>query len=229
MTKLKALIVAILVAVPMQLSAQANDSSGSSTKQNRDMSGAKSPGSESTSQPTQAQKQFEEATLAKLHLINQHEIEAGNLAEQRGQSADVRSYGKTLAKDHQQLDQSVKELAESQNITLPDPQQDMSGSNAKMQAELKKMQEQQQAHAQRLQNTPDDQFDREFLKAMANGHQQAVQMVTAAQGQAKDAQFKSLLSDTLPVIKQHLQIAKQLQSQVKSGTPKSSNTPSKNE
>ena len=229
MTRSKALIIAIVVAVPMQLSAQANDSSGSGTKQNRDMSGAKSPGSENSSQPTQAQKQFEEATLAKLHLINHHEIEAGMLAVQRGQSEEVRNFGTTLAKDHEQLDKKLTAFAESQGITLPDVEGTISSSNAKTQAELKKMQEQQQAHAQRLESISDDQFDREFVKAMANGHQQAVQMVSSAQGQAKDTQFKGLLNDALPVIKQHLQTAQRLQREVKSGAAKSSDTPSKNQ
>src|SRR4029079_1347000 len=101
MTRSKALIIAILVAVPMQLFAQANDSSGSSPKQNRDMSGAKTPGNKDTSQPTQAQKQFEEATLQKLPLINQHEIQAGKLAQQRGQSTEVKTFGETLVQDHE--------------------------------------------------------------------------------------------------------------------------------
>lgn len=214
MTKLKALIVVSIVAIPLQLSAQAE------SKNPREASGAKAPGNENTSQTTQAQKQFEQQTLAKLHQINKHEIEAGHLAQQRGQSDDVKNYGQMLANDHQQLDSNVVSFVERNNVPLPDAENGAGAASPKAQAELKQMKQEQQAHAQKLESTPDEQFDREFVRAMVKGHQQAIQLVQSAQKQAKDDQFKNLLNDTLPVLKKHLETAQRLQTQASGKMPK---------
>lgn len=237
MAKLRALIVVSVIAVPLQLSAQANDSTGSGEKHNLNMkggknphesSGAKAPGNENAEQTTPAQKQLEEETLAKLHLINQHEMQAGQLAQQRGQSPEVRNYGQTLNNDHQQLDGYVISFVERNNIPLQREENGAGAASPKTQAELKKMRQEQQAHAQHLQSTSDAQFDREFVRTMVKGHQQAIQLVRTAQNQAKDTEFKSFLADTLPVLKKHLEIAQGLQHPADQ-TSKTSDTPSKNQ
>jgi predicted outer membrane protein len=199
MKKVRILAIATLLAVPLQLSAQEGG------KNPRESAGAKTPGNEKATQPTQAQKQFEQQTLAKLHLINQHEIDAGKLAQERAQSDQVKNYGETLVTDHQQLDSNVTSFAEHNEIALPGAQEGK--------AQLDKMQQKHQAMAERLKGLSGAQFDRAFVSAMVQGHQQAIQQVRSALNQAQDAQFKSLLTDTLPVLQKHLQLAQQLQGQ----------------
>jgi putative membrane protein len=237
MAKLRTLIVVSALAVPLQLSAQANDSPNSSDKQNPDMqspgskspreaTGAKAPGDENTSQTKQAQKQFTAQTLSKIHQINAHEVEAGQLAQQRGQSAAVKNYGQTLVNDHQQLDDKLLSFAERNNIPLEIAQPSAGAASTKAQSEIQKLQLQLKAHTEKLQSIPDTQFDREFARAMVKGHQQAIQMVRSAQSQAKDAQFKSFLGDILPVLQGHLETAQQVQRQVSGGTATGSDTSS---
>jgi predicted outer membrane protein len=196
------LAIATLLAVPLQLSAQEG------SKNPRESAGAKSPGEKST-EPTQARKQFEQQTLAKLHLINQHEIDAGNLAQERAQSDQVKNYGETLVNDHKQLDSNVTSFAERNEITLPTAQAGKS--------QLDKMQQKHQAMSERLKSLSGAQFDRAFVTAMVQGHQQAIQQVRTALNESKDEQFKSLLNDTLPVLQKHLQLAQQLQQQTAAG------------
>jgi predicted outer membrane protein len=211
MKKVRILAIAALLAVPMQLAAQAG------TKNPRESAGAKTPGNETTTQPTKAQKKFEQQTLAKLHLINQHEIDAGNFAQERAQSDQVKNYGGTLVTDHQQLDRNITSFAERNDMMVPNAGD---GSNA----QLDKMQQKNEAMSERLKGLSGAQFDRAFATAMVQGHQQAVQLVRNALSQAQDAQFKSLLTDTLPVLQKHLQLAQQLQSQTAGRTSSGAST-----
>lgn len=211
MKKVRILAITALLAVPLQLAAQAG------SKNPHESAGAKTPGNEKTTQPTQAQKRFEQQTLAKLHLINQHEIDAGNLAQERAQSDQVKNYGETLVTDHKELDRNVTSFAERNEITLPSAEE---GSNA----QLDKMQQKHQAMAERLKSLSGAQFDRAFATAMVQGHQQAVQLVRNAISQAQDEQFKSLLTDTLPVLQKHLQLAQQLQGQTAGRTSSGAST-----
>ncbi len=57
--------------------------------------------------------------LGKLHHSNQMEVAAGKLAEEKGQSKDVKSFGKTLVTDHTASDRKVMALAKSEKIELP--------------------------------------------------------------------------------------------------------------
>src|SRR6185436_2895889 len=57
--------------------------------------------------------------LHKLHATNQHEIEAGKLAEQNG-SDRVKDYARTLQKDHQDADAKVMALAQKKGFKFGD-------------------------------------------------------------------------------------------------------------
>jgi putative membrane protein len=249
----KLLFVAALAASPAPLFAQASGSTGAdSNKQNPDMqpqgtkgaresAGAKTPAEQNAAQTKQDQTQFEEQTLTKLHAVNQHEIQMGNLARDRALSEQVKNYGETLVQDHQQLDRAVTSLAERNDITLPNAQAtaagESAGGTAPNQAEqssakpvsqlekMQKMQKMQQAQMRRLESSSGAQFDREFLSGMVQGHQQAIQMVRTARNQAQNTELKSLLSDALPTLQQHLDMAQRLQREAnKGGTTSSTRT-----
>src|SRR5215831_13884111 len=57
--------------------------------------------------------------LKKLHESNQKEIEMGKLAEQKGQSKEIKSFGKMLVKDHTAADKKVTALAKEEKADLP--------------------------------------------------------------------------------------------------------------
>jgi predicted outer membrane protein len=56
--------------------------------------------------------------LIQLHLANQMEIDAGNLAEKQAQSKDVKSFAKELVRDHKLADKGVTELAKNKKVKL---------------------------------------------------------------------------------------------------------------
>src|SRR5207253_8782930 len=63
-------------------------------------------------------KLTDDQVLRKLHHVNQEEIQAGQLAQQKGTTRDVKDYGATLVRDHTKGDQDVKTMASKMNVDL---------------------------------------------------------------------------------------------------------------
>src|SRR5688572_5605850 len=59
--------------------------------------------------------------MAKLHHANQMEIDMGKLAAERAKSAEVKSYGARLVKDHTKADAKLNDLAKKHSVTIPTP------------------------------------------------------------------------------------------------------------
>jgi putative membrane protein len=66
----------------------------------------------------------------------------------------------------------------------------------------------------RLQGMTGEQFDREYAKAMANGHDKAVALFEAASQQPQmSGDLKQFAASTLPTLEQHKEMAHSLHSQ----------------
>jgi putative membrane protein len=60
----------------------------------------------------------------------------------------------------------------------------------------------------KLQGMTGSQFDREYMKAMAKGHEKAVALFDAASQQPQmPAELKQFAASTLPVLEQHKEMA----------------------
>jgi putative membrane protein len=129
--------------------------------------------------------------LSKLHHSNQMEIEAGKLAQERGQSKDVKSFGKTLVTDHTAADKKVLALAKTEKIDLP-----AETGKGDMMDKLKSA------------SGPD--FDRTFAARMLDDHQNDVAEAKEARDRTSDAKLKALLGAIIPVLEKHREIAQKL-------------------
>jgi predicted outer membrane protein len=63
---------------------------------------------------------------------------------------------------------------------------------------------------QRLSTLHGAAFDSAFVNAMAQGHDKAITMLERAQGQLQHQELRTLITNTLPTLRQHLQIAQSL-------------------
>jgi putative membrane protein len=133
-----------------------------------------------------------EAVLTKLHMSNQMEIAAGKLAEKKGQSKDVKSFGKTLVTDHTAADKKVMALAKEEKITLPS---DMPMPDAKM---------------DKMKAASGAEFDRMFASDMLEDHKKDIAEAKLAQGQTQDPRLRGLLSSLIPTLEKHKEIAQKL-------------------
>jgi putative membrane protein len=130
--------------------------------------------------------------LGQLHRSNQMEIAAGKLAEKKGDAKEVKSFGKTLVKDHTAADKKVTALAKRQKI-------DLGPSMPPAEDKLAKLRDQQGAE-----------FDKAFAAEMLDDHKKDVAEVSAARDSTKDLKLKALLQETVPVLESHRDAAEKL-------------------
>lgn len=141
-----------------------------------------------------AEQQSAEQFLTQAVEGDLAEIALGELAEQKGQSEEVREYGQKLVEDHSRGLDAKKQLAEAQGIEVPEEPSP----------------EAQQMHDQ-LSRLSGEEFDREFARHMVEDHEKAISMFET-QAEGDDSETGELAEETLPVLEEHLQIAEAIES-----------------
>jgi putative membrane protein len=144
--------------------------------------------------------------LQKLHKVNQHEIEMGKLAEQNG-SDRVKTFARTLIRDHQDADKKVMDLAKKKNVSLSETAPAMSADKQR-DKEMKK---------DRLSSLKGTDFDREFANEMAMGHKKVISLAQAWTQDCKDKDVCNLLTSLMPTLQQHEQMAERLRAPAAQG------------
>jgi putative membrane protein len=120
------------------------------------------------------------------------EVEAGKLAESKGQDPQVKAFGGMLVKDHSAANDELKALAASKSVTLP------AAVPAPMQKKLDKL-------------SKSKHFDQDFIKEVGlEDHKKDIGLFEKTSKGAKDADVKAFASKTLPTLKQHRQHAEEL-------------------
>lgn len=120
------------------------------------------------------------------------EIAIGQLAEQKGQSDQVKSFGRTLVADHTKAKQEKLSVAKSQNVAVND---DIAPEGK-------------QTH-DRLSKLSGTDFDRQFSTAMVEDHQKDIAKFRD-EANAKAGPVSDLAAKELPVLQRHLQLAQSL-------------------
>jgi len=143
---------------------------------------------QATPKPSSSNEQSPTATtLGKVHLSNQKEIEMGKVAEKGGKSKDVKSFGKELVKDHTAADKKVVALAKSENI-------DLAGAGSTTD------------HLPQ----PGADFDLKFAQMMLEDHTNDITEVSTAIDTTSDPKLKDLLTEILPKLKKHKEMAQKI-------------------
>jgi len=134
-------------------------------------------------------RQFVTATA----LDGMTEIEAGKLAKQKSADTAIQSFGSLLITQHQQLVKDLKTMLNYRDIKLPTS-----------------LDKSHQDKIDALSSKSGREFNRVFLQQMIEDHKNAVNMFNEAGGHAKDVQIQAFANKNLPIIKNHLQIANEL-------------------
>jgi putative membrane protein len=145
-----------------------------------------------------------DAQIADIVLVaDQVDIDAGRLAESRGHSADVRSFGKEMVTDHSAVNQQATDLAKKLNLT-PEPSATSKSLSAGGAANLKDL--------RRLHGAA---FDKAYVDHEVAYHQQVIDAIKSTLiPNAQNAQLKQLLQSGLPLFEGHLEHAQQIQSKL---------------
>jgi len=126
------------------------------------------------------------------------EVELGNMAQQKAQSARVKSFGAMMVKDHSKSNKELLALASAKNIVIP----------SKMPAEI-------QQHIDEMKKLSGADFDKHYIAMMTDDHKDDIDQFEMAAKGLKDETIKAFAAKTLPVLKMHLDSATAIKKDVK--------------
>jgi len=115
------------------------------------------------------------------------EVEAGNLAQSKGNSEAVKEFGSMMVKDHTDANAKLKSIAAGENVDLP------SSSSAM-----------QMASKAKLEVLTGDTFDKAYIKNQVTAHERTVSLFKKEIAQGTDPQAKAFAKETLPTLQAHL-------------------------
>lgn len=127
-------------------------------------------------------------------VIGQAEIELGQLALQQTQDKGIRDYAQRMVEDHQAAAAKLRLIAGQESLDLP-----------------QSLDAEHEALKEKLSGLKGPAFDREYAKAMAKGHDQAVALFeSAARAPQMTPQLKEFAAATLPTLRLHMEMAHEL-------------------
>jgi putative membrane protein len=117
------------------------------------------------------------------------EVKLGELAAQKGTRDDVKAFGRLMVKDHTAINGDLTALAAQKGVTLPD------SLDAKHQRMLDKMSAMTGAE-----------FDSAYVSSMIKDHKMDAKEFKAESAATRDADVRTFVDKTLPVVEGHLQL-----------------------
>ncbi|MGH8214114.1 MAG: DUF4142 domain-containing protein [Rhodanobacteraceae bacterium] len=124
------------------------------------------------------------------------EVRLADLALQKSSDSDVKSFANRMKKDHTAANDKLKGIV---------------GSSEQLPVNLSAEQQQQVSS---LESKSGKDFDKAYADTMVKDHQKDVSEFENAANSAPTQDLRQFASQTLPTLKQHLQLAQQLQSKV---------------
>jgi putative membrane protein len=137
-----------------------------------------------------------------LHAANSADSARGKLAESKGTSADVKSFGKMMVGEHHALNAQGDALAKKLNVTPVAPANDQSEAQAK--TEMDSLTALAKGAA----------WDKAYIAYEIGYHQAVKDIATKALAQAQNAELKALITKAAPIIQAHLDKAQAIQTKL---------------
>ena len=134
-----------------------------------------------------------DAFLTKAIQGDNSEMRLGKLAQTRGQSAAVRRFGATLARDHAAARRAALPVARRHNVAVSDD-----------------MAEEARAEYDKLDQLRGRAFDREFARYMVEDHREDIAEFSREAASRDPADVRALARQTLPALRRHLRTARAL-------------------
>jgi putative membrane protein len=128
---------------------------------------------------------------------NLAEIELGRVAAQRAARPSVRSFGERMVIDHGRSNAELTSLARSKGIEVPTA-----------------LEPSQQAVRDRLSALSGNDFDRAYMSEMVRDHTEDIALFERAAEISTDPDLKAWAAQSLPMLREHLALARQVNSEV---------------
>ncbi len=129
-----------------------------------------------------------DAFVANAAISDMYEIQAGQIAQQKGQSADVKAFGKQMVTDHTALTNAMKPLILAAGKTAPTG-----------------LDERRKGLIDNLNAAAPADFDKVYITQQEAAHNEALTLMRGYADHGDDAGLKGGAAKALPKIKAHLE------------------------
>jgi putative membrane protein len=126
----------------------------------------------------------------KVAAANTFEIQSSQLAKDRTQSGELRSFAQQMISDHTKAGEDFKSAVGTANVSPPPERPD-----ARQQLTLSK-----------LRNAQGSAFDKAYVAAQLKAHEQAVSLFQRYSKNGRTAPLKEFATKALPTLQHHLQM-----------------------
>jgi putative membrane protein len=155
--------------------------------------------------PALAQSQTGQAELAEQDLEFAQEAAAGGLkevalgelAQEQAKSEQVEQFGQRMVQDHGQANEKLMAIVEQKDVQLP-----------------QELPEDAQQKYQELQQLSDAEFDEAYMDEMVKDHEKDVELFEQQAQSGEDPDLRAFAEETLPTLREHLELAREIQSQI---------------
>jgi len=146
-----------------------------------------------TSDMTPDDKEF----VSKAGMGGLAEVQMANLALQKASSADAKAFAQRMSTDHSKANNELAQFATTKGLALPT---ELAGEH--------------KAALDHLNSLSGAEFDKAYMEHMVADHEKDVAEFEKASTGATDADLKAWAGKTLPTLKEHLQMAKDVKGKV---------------
>ena len=127
------------------------------------------------------------------------EVQLGKAAQDKASNEKVKEFGKRMEQDHSKANDELKKIASDKGVQLS------SDLDKKHKSKMDK-----------LTKLSGAEFDRQYMRDMVSDHKDDIKKFQNEADKGKDADLKKFASQTLPTLKEHLQLAESAADAVKS-------------
>ena len=132
------------------------------------------------------------------------EVQLGKIAQTKSTDAKVKDFGKRMEQDHSKANDQLMKLATDKGLQLS-----------------KDLDKKHQGKVDKISKRSGADFDKDYMNAMVADHKDDVKKFERQSEKAKDTDLKKFASDTLPTLKEHLQLAESTAKDLKSSSKSS--------
>ncbi|MES2537590.1 MAG: DUF4142 domain-containing protein [Pseudomonadota bacterium] len=145
--------------------------------------------------PGKAMTNADQQLMRGMTQANLMEVAAGKVALEKSQNDQVKMYAQRMIDDHSNAQRELQQVAQVKGVTLP------AEMDSKHQSMIKK-----------LSSLSGDAFDQRYIaQGGVSEHKKTYDLLKRAETKVSDPDLKQLVTNTLPVVDQHLKMAQQMQ------------------
>jgi putative membrane protein len=125
------------------------------------------------------------------------EVEMGKLAGAKASSPDVKKFAEQMVSDHTKANEELDRIASGKSLKIP---RTLDGEH--------------KTELDTLTTKSGSDFDKAYVKAQVTGHEKMQQLLSNEAKTSMDPELKAFAEKTLPTVRQHYQMAKDLEAKV---------------